>query len=102
MSFNPGLSFPSDIIEKINTYNEAIIVEANKPYFPSKNKFGFIEIPYVKVILLAGGQESEFLGYTWLCTEVTSTSMTFKFDFENPLKISMENPPEQVQFEFHI
>ena len=77
LSFSPAINFPADMADKINKYDEAIIIEPNKPYFPKKNKFGFIEIPYVKTMLLAGDTESELLGYSWSCTSVTSTSMTF-------------------------
>lgn len=89
--------------DKINSFNETIIIEPNKPYFPKFNKFGYADIPYVKVMLLAGDIEREFLGYTWSCTSVTSTSMTIQLVFEYPLKISSsKDKPEQLQFEFHV
>ena len=62
--------------DKINTYTEAIIISPATPYIPSKNKFGFVEIPYVKVLILASPEtEIENLKYTWTCTSVSSTSM---------------------------
>ena len=77
------------MVEKINTFNEAIVIEVNKPYFPKPNRFGFIDIPYIKTMLLAGDTEREYLDYTWSCIAVSSTSMTFDFVFSFPLEISM-------------
>ena len=62
--------------EKINTYTEPIIISPATPYIPKKNKFGFVEIPYVKVIILASLEtEIENLKYRWECISVSSTKM---------------------------
>ena len=102
LSVNPPINFPDDMVEKINKYDESIIISPNKPFLPKRNKFGFVEVPYVKTMLFAGDTEDEFLGYSWSCTSVSSTQMTFQLVFEFPLEISMQEQPEQIQFEFHI
>ena len=84
------------MMEKINKFTESIIIAPNKPFYPKKNRFGFIEIPYVKLLILAGDTEIENLGYSWSCTGVTSTAMIFELIFENPLEISMQDSPDQV------
>ena len=70
------------MVEKINQFaitdfKESIVIEPGAPYFPKTNKFGFVEIPFVKTLLFAGDTEREFLDYTWSCTTVSSTAMSF-------------------------
>lgn len=85
------------MVDKVNNFTEPIIVEAGKPYVPKPNKFGFLEVPYVKMMLLASPDSSpEDLAYTWKCESVTSTSMVFQLTFEDPLRISIGDEPEQV------
>ena len=90
ISISSGVSFPVDIKEKINKFTDAIVIAPNKPYFPTPNKFGFVEIPYVKMQILASVEsEVEDLKYAWSVTDVTSTSMTFELLFDNPLQVSL-------------
>ena len=95
ITFTKALSFPADMQAKVNNFTEPIIVEAGKPFVPKPNKFGFVEVPYVKLLLLASPESIlEDLTYTWSCESVTSTSMVFQLNFESPLKISIADEPE--------
>ena len=103
ISFSNALDFPEDIIDKINQFIEPIIVESGTEFVPKLNKYGFEEIPYVRIMVLASSeQELENLVYSWKVRSVTSTSMSFVILFETPVLISLYNPPDMFQIEFHI
>ena len=53
IEFNNPISFPPNMIQKVNNYTESIIIEPGKPYFPKLNKFGFAEVPYIRMKILA-------------------------------------------------
>ena len=87
----------------MNKFTDPIVIALDKPYRPKANKFGFIEIPYVRLMLLAAEESiPEDLAYTWSMTDFSSTQLTFQIEFANPLAVSMTGSPEQIQIEFHI
>ena len=86
VTFSNEISFPEDMLAKINEYTDPIIISPNKPFIPLPNKFGFFEVAYVKVLLLASEEaDVDDLAYTWSATSITSTELDIQLVFEKPL-----------------
>ena len=54
------------------------------------------------MVLASSESELENLAYSWKIRSVTSTSMSFVILFETPVVVSLSNPPDMLQIEFHI
>ena len=86
IDFNTEFSFPPDMVQKINNFTVPIVVGTNQPFVPSRNQFGFFEIPYLKFTILATDEtDPKDLQYTWAATEVTPSKITCQISFASPL-----------------
>ena len=91
------------MLTKINEFTESIVIEDGESYVPKENEFGFVETPYIRLMILASvNSELEDLAYTWRATSVGSTSMTFELKFAKSIQVSLNSPPDRIAIEFHI
>ena len=65
------------MLERINRYAVPVLISEFISYEPAENEYGFVDLPYVKLIINCRSSEDiKDLNYLWYSTGVTPTSIT--------------------------
>ena len=65
------------MLDKINRYAAPVLVSDFVSYEPAENEYGFVDLPYVRLIINCRSSEDiEDLNYLWYTTAVTSNSIS--------------------------